>query len=229
MVNAAKAHSVVANMLKVAGVDHIITMDLHSSQMQGFFSYPSDNLLSEPGFTRYIRENFDTSNCVIVSKNAGGTKRVTSLADRLNAEFAMIHRERYHIEQSQKQTDDDEGKIETRLTLVGDVKGKICFLIDDIIDGTHSFLDACKHLKTCEASRVIILAVHGILSGDGLKEIQECEDVDEVITTNTYPMKESTKALSNKLTIMDISGVFAEAIRRTHNGESISYLFHTAI
>ncbi|KAI8926138.1 ribose-phosphate diphosphokinase, partial [Entophlyctis helioformis] len=120
-------------------------------------------------------------------------------------------------------------KVETRITLVGDVKDKICFIVDDCIDGTHSFLDSCVHLKKCGAEKVYVIATHGILSGDALQEIERCSSVDEVIVTNTYPISESKRRTSSKLAIIDISGVLAEAIRRTHNGESISYLFHTAI
>ncbi|EGF84286.1 hypothetical protein BATDEDRAFT_18588 [Batrachochytrium dendrobatidis JAM81] len=225
---AAITAKLVANMLHVAGVDHIITMDLHSNQIQGFFSKPVDNLLAEPAIARYMKDRFESmfSRGVVISKNAGGAKRVTSLADRLKIDFAMIHRERYHIK-----GDSSADQTETRLTLVGNVKGKICFMVDDIVDGTHSFLDSCEHLKKCEAEKVYIIATHGILSGDALKEIEECSAVDEasVIITNTYPMDEAKRRTSTKLSIIDISGVFAEAIRRTHNGESISYLFHTAI
>lgn len=98
---------------------------------------------------------------------------------------------------------------------------------DDIIYSPHSFIDACKHLKICEASRVVILACHGILSEDAAKEIQESTAIDEIIVTNTYPVPQEKLDACPKLKIMDISGVLAEAIRRTHNGESISYLFHT--
>jgi ribose-phosphate pyrophosphokinase len=214
----------IANMLAVAGVDHIITMDLHSSQIQGFFTKPVDNLLAEPGFAKYIKEKYDVSKCIIVSKNAGGTKRVTSLADRLECDFALIHREKYHI--PQQATEDT---IETRLTVVGDVKGMMCFLMDDMIDGTHSFLDACEHLKACEAARVVILAVHGILSGNACQDLQNSKFVDDVVVTNTYPVGQTKLKVCPKLKILCIAGVLAEAIRRTHNGESISYLFHTAM
>jgi ribose-phosphate pyrophosphokinase len=98
-----------------------------------------------------------------------------------------------------------------------------------MIDVTHSFLDACKHLKVCDASRVVILAAHGLFSGHAIAEIQGSSYVDEVITTNTFPMGVDKRAGFDKLRVIDVAAVFAEAIRRTHNGESISYLFHTAI
>ncbi|KAI8825879.1 phosphoribosyltransferase-like protein, partial [Fimicolochytrium jonesii] len=220
----------VANMLATAGVDHVITMDLHSTQVQGFFKTTIDNLVAEPCIAQYIKANYPNyQDSVVISKNAGGVKRVTALADKLQTDFALIHRERYHIHQSSKGTAvlDDEGR-ENRLTLVGDVNGRDCFVLDDIIDGTHSFLDAAEHLKRCKASTVRIIATHGILSGNAMQEIDDCEAVDEVIVTNTYPLASKQKA-SKKLRVIDISGVLAEAIRRNHNGESISYLFHTAI
>ncbi|KAJ3092031.1 Ribose-phosphate pyrophosphokinase 2 [Quaeritorhiza haematococci] len=220
----------IANMLGVAGVDHVITMDLHSSQIQGFFNRPVDNLLAEPCVAKYIKEKYPNYvNGVVVSKNAGGAKRVTSLADRLKIDFALIHRERYHIQQAQSQLNEGMGEVETRLTLVGDVKGKICFIVDDMIDSTHSFLDAATHLKACEADKVVIIATHGILSGDAVKEVDACAAVDEIVVTNTYPIPEWKLKACSKMRVIDISGVLAEAIRRTHNGESISYLFYTAI
>ncbi|KAJ3158778.1 hypothetical protein HDU86_002459 [Geranomyces michiganensis] len=220
----------VANMLATAGVDHIITMDLHSSQVQGFFKVTIDNLVAQPSIAKYIRERFPNyAESVVISKNAGGAKRVTALADKLNMDFALIHRERYHINQPARSKDDGMDGIENRLTLVGDVSGRDCFVLDDIIDGTHSFLDAAEHLKRCKASKVYIIATHGILSGNAMQEIEECDAVDEVIVTNSYPFAEWKKGASTKLRVIDISGVLAEAIRRNHNGESISYLFHTAI
>ncbi|KAI9202388.1 phosphoribosyltransferase-like protein [Polychytrium aggregatum] len=222
----------VANMLAVAGVQHIITVDLHSSQMQGFFSMPVDNLVAEPSIAKYIHEkipNYETG--VIISKNAGATKRVTSLADRLNMDFGLIHREKYHINE-QKAADSEKGgsKGFTRLTLVGDVRDKICFLVDDIIDSPKSYLDAAQHLKTvCGATTVYIIATHAMLSGNSLQEIEECPHVHQIIATNTYPISEEKRKIATKLQVIDISSVLSEAIRRTHNGESISYLFHNLI
>lgn len=279
----------VANMLAVAGVDHLITMDLHSSQMQGFFNKPIDNLYAEPSIAKYIIMNVpDHKSGVVVSKNAGGAKRVTSLADRLKIDFALIHRERHHGKRPQlssaslleggkslfdsvvvgsgqphnakfpsesedendltsgryiESTDEEDelarNRITTedpppfgnlRLTLIGDVQGKTCFLLDDIIDDPHSYMDAARHLKNFGASKIYLVATHGILSGDALSQLSRCEEIYQVVVTNSYPIPEHKINQSrNKLRIIDISGVLSEAIRRTHNGESISYLFHTAI
>ncbi|KAF9973069.1 hypothetical protein BGZ73_003733 [Actinomortierella ambigua] len=256
------AAKLVANILSISGVDHIITMDLHASQMQGFFNVPVDNLYAEPTIAKWIQENVeDWQNGVVVSKNAGGAKRVTSLADRLNIEFALIHKERTRTGQAPKQPDssltkpeniynrlededdDDEGVVNattgdahvervaegadeaSQMTLVGDVENKVCFIVDDMIDGCHSFLEAADNLVLHGAKSVYIIATHGILSGNSLRQIEECSNVHRIVVTNTYPIPPEKRALCSKLKVLDISATLAEAIRRTHNGESISYLF----
>ncbi|KFH65793.1 hypothetical protein MVEG_07896 [Podila verticillata NRRL 6337] len=255
------AAKLVANILSISGVDHIITMDLHASQMQGFFNLPVDNLYAEPTVAKWIQENVeDWANGVVVSKNAGGAKRVTSLADRLNIDFALIHRDRSrnghtkvpdqslskpeNIYNRLEDEDDDEDDSmvdaetghevnrrinspdETSLmTLVGDVEGKVCFILDDMIDGCHSFLEAADNLMHHGAKSVYIIATHAILSGNSLRQIEECPNVHKIVVTNTYPLPAEKCAQCSKLQVLDISATLAEAIRRTHNGESISYLF----
>ncbi|KAG0000532.1 hypothetical protein BGZ79_005815 [Entomortierella chlamydospora] len=250
------AAKLVANILSISGVDHIITMDLHASQTQGFFDRPVDNLYAEPTIAQWIQENVDDwENGVVVSKNAGGAKRVTSLADRLNIDFALIHKDRARtgradqslstpeniynrLEDEDDDYDDSLVDAETghevhrafvdetsHMTLVGDVQDKVCFIVDDMIDGCHSFLEAADNLVSHGAKQVYIIATHGILSGNSLRQIEECTSVHKVVVTNTYPFPAEKRALSSKLKVLDISATLAEAIRRTHNGESISYLF----
>ncbi|KAJ3322804.1 hypothetical protein HDV06_002665 [Boothiomyces sp. JEL0866] len=205
----------VASMLSVAGVDHVITLELHSSLTQGFFNKPCDNLLAQPILAKYISDQFQLDKCIMVSKNAGGTRRVAQLADVLKIDFALIHRERYHIREGNNVTEE----YETKLSLVGDVNDKICLVLDDVIDGTHSFIDSCEHLKKCSAAQVYIIAVHGILSGNALRVIENCDAINGIIVTNSYPLPAEKKRMSTKLVQIDISGLLAEAIRRTHNGE----------
>ncbi|CAG8508287.1 22446_t:CDS:2 [Gigaspora margarita] len=259
---------VVANLLSVAGVDHIITMDLHASQMQGFFNKPVDNLYAEPCVAKWIQDAVpEYINGVVVSKNAGGAKRVTSLADRLKIDFALIHTDRTREPRRNTLCDstttcvtkievnnveivndmDDEiddvstdhltdstasiiSDAETNITLVGDVEGKVTFIVDDMIDSSGSFIAAANHLMNkCNAKRVYVIATHGILSGDSLKEIEACRSIYKLVVTNTFPIPPDKRHQISKLVIIDISATLAEAIRRTHNGESISYLFDTAI
>lgn len=296
-----------ANLLVNAGADHVVSMDLHASQMQGFFSKPVDNLYAGPTLAKWIRENIkDHQDAVVVSKNPGGTKRVTALADKLKINFAMIHtdRRRTHDEfnglmkhkvtskpKSRKSsttgpsnqeniasTDiqtarivqghviDDDGNIavsesseptttkpnlqhkeselnfenndsddedepefnaeEKLITLVGNVQNRPAIIVDDMIDKHTSFIAAAEHLRmNCGAKSCYIVATHGIFNNDCLERLNECTYIDGIIVTNTYPISEEDMKKNQKLTVIDVSQIFAECIRRDHFGESISVLF----
>ncbi|OMJ11278.1 Ribose-phosphate pyrophosphokinase 2 [Smittium culicis] len=202
----------VANMLSVAGADHVITMDLHASQIQGFFDCPVDNLYGEPSVLKYIKENIpDWKNAVIVSPDAGGAKRATSLADHLDLDFALIHKERKKANEV------------SRMVLVGDVAGKTAILVDDMADTCGTLGLAAKTLMDNKAVKVYAIVIHGVLSGKALQVINDSV-LTKVVVTNTIP-HEHKKAICPKLDTIDISSIFAESIRRTHNGESVSYLF----
>ncbi|OMJ24529.1 Ribose-phosphate pyrophosphokinase 2 [Smittium culicis] len=202
----------VANMLSVAGADHVITMDLHASQIQGFFDCPVDNLYGEPSVLKYIKENIpDWKNAVIVSPDAGGAKRATSLADHLDLDFALIHKERKKANEV------------SRMVLVGDVAGKTAILVDDMADTCGTLGLAAKTLMDNKAVKVYAIVIHGVLSGKALQVINDSV-LTKVVVTNTIP-HEHKKAVCPKLDTIDISSIFAESIRRTHNGESVSYLF----
>ncbi|KAF9010834.1 phosphoribosyltransferase-like protein [Cyathus striatus] len=142
----------VANMLTVAGCDHVVTMDLHASQIQGFFDIPVDNLWSEPLFLRYVRRNVkDWEDAIVVSPDAGGAKRVTAIADKLGLEFALINRKR-----------DTNGKSQDKMELlVGDVEGKVAILVDDMIDTGHTLTLAVKTLHEKGAKSIHALISHG--------------------------------------------------------------------
>ncbi|CAJ0645778.1 1347_t:CDS:2 [Entrophospora sp. SA101] len=140
-------------MLTVAGANHVITMDLHASQIQGFFDIPVDNLYCEPSMLKYISTNIPNyKNAIIVSPDAGGAKRATSIADRLNLDFALIHKERKKANEV------------SRMVLVGDVKGKIAILVDDMADTCGTLVLAAKTLKENGAIKVYAIVAHGILS-----------------------------------------------------------------
>uniref|UniRef100_A0A5G2RMZ8 Ribose-phosphate pyrophosphokinase 1 n=1 Tax=Sus scrofa TaxID=9823 RepID=A0A5G2RMZ8_PIG len=177
----------VANMLSVAGADHIITMDLHASQIQGFFDIPVDNLYAEPAVLKWIRENIsEWRNCTIVSPDAGGAKRyVTSIADRLN--------------------------------------DRVAILVDDMADTCGTICHAADKLLSAGATRVYAILTHGIFSGPAISRINNA-CFEAVVVTNTIPQEDKMKHCS-KIQVIDISMILAEAIRRTHNGESVSYLF----
>ena len=221
-----------ANMLQTAGCNHVITMDLHASQIQGFFNVPVDNLYAEPSSVKWIRENLlhesergqevngHRQECVIVSPDAGGAKRATSMADRLNLGFALIHKER-----------SAPGQV-SRMTLVGDCKDKVAVLVDDMADTCGTLAKAADVLVEHGASDVVALVTHGILSGKAAETLRNSK-LSRIVITNTVPVtEEKLKALTVpdgekgcRLESIDVAPVLAEAIRRTHNGESVSYLF----
>nr|CAH7736722.1 unnamed protein product [Callosobruchus chinensis] len=202
----------VANMLSVAGADHIITMDLHASQIQGFFDIPVDNLYAEPAVLKWIKENIvEWRNCIVVSPDAGGAKRVTSIADRLNVEFALIHKERKKANEV------------ASMVLVGDVKDKVAILVDDMADTCGTICHAAEKLMEAGATKVYAILTHGIFSGPAISRINNA-CFEAVVVTNTIPQDHHMKD-STKVQCIDVSMMFAEAVRRTHNGESVSYLF----
>lgn len=201
-----------ADMLTTAGCDHFITMDLHASQIQGFFDIPVDNLYAEPSVVRYIKENVKYEDAIIISPDAGGAKRAATLADRLDLNFALIHKERARANEV------------SRMVLVGDVTDKICIIVDDMADTCGTLAKAAEVLlDNGHAKSVIAIVTHGVLSGNAIANINNSR-LDRVVCTNTVPFEDKMPQCP-KLDVIDISSVLAEAIRRLHNGESISYLF----
>ncbi len=205
----------VANLLQTAGCNHVITMDLHASQIQGFFKVPVDNLYAEPAVLRYIKEEIDYKNSVIVSPDAGGAKRVASIADKLDLNFALIHKERQVANEVSK------------MVLVGDVSDQICILIDDMADTCGTLCKAADTLLSNGAKEVIAIVTHGIFSGNAIEKLNKSK-LSRIVCTNTIPLDGKDKECPLIKTI-DIAPTLAEAIRRLHNGESVSYLFNHAI
>ena len=202
----------IANMLENAGCHHVITMDLHASQIQGFFDVPVDNLYAEPAALQYIREMVDVNKAVIVSPDAGGAKRATSLADRLELDFALFHKERKRANEV------------SRMVLVGNVEGKVAILVDDMADTCGTLELAAQQLVEYGAERVLAIVTHGILSGPALERIAKSH-LEKLIVTNTLPQS-ANRAKCSKIEEIDISHVLAETIRRSHYGESVSVLFN---
>ncbi|RPB20647.1 phosphoribosyl pyrophosphokinase [Terfezia boudieri ATCC MYA-4762] len=213
----AQAGTLIADLLTCAGADHVITMDLHDPQYQGFFDIPVDNLYGRPLLQKYIQYSIpDYQNAVIVSPDAGGAKRATAIADALGMEFALIHKERRPTRITDRQN--------ATMMLVGDIAGKVAILVDDLADTSNTITRAAKLLKNKgKATKVYALVTHGLFSGDAIDRIN-ASALDKVVVTNTVPQHEHQR-LCNKLEVLDVGGVFAEAVRRVHHGESISVLF----
>ncbi|KAM9076770.1 LOW QUALITY PROTEIN: ribose-phosphate pyrophosphokinase 3 [Megaptera novaeangliae] len=208
---AAISAKLVVNTLSIAGADHIITMDQHASQIQGFFDIPADTLYADPAVLKWIKENIsEWRNCTIVSPDAGGAKRVTSVAERSNVDFALTHKE------PKKANEVD------RMVLVVYVKDRVAILVDDMADTCGTICHAADKLFSAGATRVSAILTHGIFSGPAITHINSA-GFEAVVVTNTIP-EDKVKHCS-KIQVIDISMILAEAIRRTHNGESVSYLF----
>ena len=203
----------IANLLQTAGCNHVITMDLHASQIQGFFRAPVDNLYAEPSVLRYIKENYH-EDIIIVSPDAGGAKRVASIADKLDVNFALIHKERQKANEV------------SRMVLVGDVTDKVCLLIDDIADTCGTLCKAADVLLENGAQKVVAMITHGIFSADAIDKLNNSK-LDRIVCTNSLPLDDKLEQC-DKLEVIDISPTLGEAIRRLHNGESVSYLFNNA-
>jgi ribose-phosphate pyrophosphokinase len=197
----AQAGTLVADLLTCAGADHIITMDLHDPQYQGFFDIPVDNLYGRPLLKKYIQHNIpDYRNAVIVSPDAGGAKRATAIADSLGLQFALIHKERRPTKVSDRQN--------ATMMLVGDVAGKTAILIDDLADTSNTITRAAKLVKKEGASKVYALVTHGVLSGDAIERIN-ASALDKVVVTNTLDQRDHCKRCP-KLEVLEVGHVFAE-------------------
>ncbi|EAA26722.2 hypothetical protein GE21DRAFT_3234 [Neurospora crassa] len=214
----AQAGTLVANLLTCAGCDHVITMDLHDPQVQGFFDIPVDNLYGQPLLKRYIQQHIPNwRDAVIISPDAGGAKRATAIADSLGMEFALIHKERRPTKITDRQN--------ASMMLVGNVTDRVCILLDDIADTGNTITRAAKLLKKEGATTIYALLTHGVFSGDAISRVK-ASAIDKLVVTNSVPQDEHKKQLGSKLDVLDISPIFAEAMRRVHHGESISVLFN---
>ncbi|KAI0870944.1 phosphoribosyl pyrophosphokinase [Hypoxylon argillaceum] len=212
----AQAGTLVADLLTCAGADHVVALDLHDPQYQGFFDIPMDNLYGRPLLQRYIQQNIpDYRDAVIVSPDAGGAKRATAIADSLGMDFALIHKERRPTRITDRQN--------ATMMLVGNVANRVCILIDDLVDTANTITRAAKLLRKERATTVYALITHGVFSGDAIQRIN-LSAIDKIVVTNSVPQIEHRRQCS-KLDVLDVSPIFAEAIRRIHHGESISVLF----
>ncbi|KAJ8794701.1 hypothetical protein J1605_003010 [Eschrichtius robustus] len=172
---AAISAQLVVNTLSIAGADHNITMDQHASQIQGFFDIPADNLYADPAVLKWIKENISQwRDCTIVSPDAGGAKRVTSVAERLNVDFALIHKE------PKKANEVD------RMVLVVYVKDLVAILVDDMADTCGTICHAADKLFSAGATRVSAILTHGIFSGPAITHINSA-GFEAVVVTNTIP------------------------------------------
>ncbi len=202
----------VADLLTTAGTTRVITMDVHAGQIQGFFNIPFDNIYASPVIMNYIKSDLLSDNSIFVSPDAGGVERVRHYAKKLKVDIAMIDKRRT-------------GKnIAKAMNVVGDVSGKECIIVDDMIDTAGTLVEACKALKDHGATKVFACATHPIFSDPALSRIAESSDLDQVIVTDTIPLSPLGKDIS-KIKVLSTAELLSKAIHRTFNNDSVSSLF----
>lgn len=203
----------VADLISTAGADRVLTMDLHAGQIQGFFNIPTDNLLAAPVFAKDIAERYqdDKDNLLVVSPDVGGVVRARNLAARLGTTIAIIDKRR-----------PEAGKSEV-MNIIGEVSGKKCILIDDIVDSGGTLCNAAQALMDAGALEVSAYISHGVLSGEASKRIKNSA-LKELVITDSIQATEAIKNTHN-IRVHTIAPLLAEAVRRVANEESVSGLF----
>jgi ribose-phosphate pyrophosphokinase len=202
----------VANLITRAGADRVLTLDLHAGQIQGFFDIPTDNLFAAPIIARDIQEQYETNNLMVVSPDVGGVVRARALAKRIEAPIAICDKRRERPGESEV------------MNVIGDVSGKRCILIDDIVDSGGTLVNAAEALLKNGATEVMAYITHGVLSGGAVSRIQNSKLKSLVITDSIMPT-EAVRAARN-IRVISIGALIGEAIVRTSREESVSSLFY---
>jgi ribose-phosphate pyrophosphokinase len=201
----------VANIITAAGADRVLTMELHAGQIQGFFDIPVDNLISGPVFTPHIEETFNGEKICIVSPDVGGVVRARSLAKRLGADLAIIDKRR------------EKAGVSEVMHVIGEVEGKVCLLVDDIVDSGGTLCNAAAALKENGAKEVHSYVVHGVLSGEAVNKIN-ASPMEKLVITDTITATDEVAAC-DKIEQLSVAPLIGEAARRISDERSISALF----
>jgi ribose-phosphate pyrophosphokinase len=201
----------VANLIAGAGVNRVITLDLHAAQIQGFFDIPTDNLYSAPVMTRDIEEHYDTSNLMIVSPDVGGVARARAIAQRIGADLAIVDKRR------------PRAGVSEVMNIIGDVEGHSCLLIDDIVDSGGTLINAAEALLKAGAKEVSAYITHGVLS-EGASERIGASKLKELVITDSIQETDAQRNTAN-IRRIPIAPLIGEAIARTASEQSVSSLF----
>jgi len=201
----------VADLITTAGVDRVVTIDLHAAQIQGFFNIPVDNLYAAPVILNHLKDRFSGHDLVMVTPDAGGTERARAFAKRLECPMAVIDKRR---------TGPNVAEV---MHLIGDVRGKVAIILDDMIDTAGTLTQAAGALMQNGAAKIYAAATHGVLSGPAIDRINGSV-IEEVLMTDSIPLGERANRIS-KVKVLSIAPLLAEAIRRIHEDESVSSLF----
>jgi ribose-phosphate pyrophosphokinase len=201
----------VADLLSTAGIERVLTMELHAGQIQGFFDMPVDNLYASSLLCDYIERKLDLTNGVVVSPDAGGVERARAFAKRLGLGLAIIDKRR------------NGPNVAEVMHIVGDVQGRTALIVDDMIDTAGTLTKAAKAIADAGATSVASVATHPVLSGPAVQRIQDSV-LSKVIVTDTVPLSDAAMACP-KIETVSVAPLFAEAIRAIHHNDSVSRLF----
>ena len=201
----------VSNLIAKAGTDRVVTVDLHAGQIQGFFDIPVDNLFATPIFARHVKKKIKTKNLICIAPDVGGTERARALGKILNVGLAIVDKRRPKAGQSQV------------MNIIGDVRGKTCIIVDDIIDSGGTIVNAAAALKKRGAKDVHVYVTHGVLSGGAENKIKK-SNIKNLVITDTIDNAAKVKNIKN-IEVLTISNLVGEAIKRISNSTSVSDLF----
>ncbi|HEX7235054.1 MAG TPA: ribose-phosphate pyrophosphokinase [Nitrosospira sp.] len=201
---------VVANMLTTVGIDRLLTMDLHSDQIQGFFDIPVDNIYSMPILLGHLWKN-DYQNLVVVSPDVGGVVRARQMAKRLECDLAIIDKRR------------PKANVAKVMNIIGEVEGRTCVIMDDMVDTANTLCEAARALKEQGAESVMAYCTHAVLSGNAVERIANSA-LDKLVVTDTIPLREDAKACT-RIHQLSVASLLAETMLRISNEDSVSSLF----
>jgi len=201
----------VADLITTAGASRILTMDLHSGQIQGFFNIPVDNLYATPVLIQHLKQRLNHQEVTIVSPDAGGVERARDFATRLNASLAIIDKRR------------SGPNVVAEMNIIGEVKGQVAVLLDDIVDTAGTLTMAAEALEREGARKIIGCCTHPVLSGPAIQKING-SPLEQLVVTNSIPLRPDAQKCK-KISALSVAHLIGEAIRRTHREESISSLF----
>lgn len=201
-----------ADILTTAGASRVMTVDLHAGQIQGFFNIPFDNILATPVMLQHVQNLKLSADFVCISPDSGGVERVREYAKKLKSDIALIDKRRTGP------------NVAKAYRVVGEVKGRDVVIFDDMIDTAGTLVEAARVLKLEGCNRIICCATHGVFSPPALERIEQCEDLEQIIVTDTIPLLPEAKKIK-KITVLTVADLLAKAIHRTYNHDSVSSLF----
>ena len=201
----------VADLITTAGASRVLTVDLHSGQIQGFFNIPVDNLYATPVLLQHLRKQLNHTDVTIVSPDAGGVERARAIAARLDASLAIIDKRRTGP------------NVVAEMNIIGEVKDQIAILLDDMVDTAGTLTMAAEALKDGGAGKILGCCTHAVLSGPAIERIEQ-SPLEQLIVTNTIPLSPEAQRCG-KIKVLSVAHLIGEAIRRTYEEESISSLF----